>query len=311
MTVFENKFDRGFPAVFMVGTLLFLLVFSSTVEAKKKDDNIFLTAEISNRSPYPGEAVTLTYKLYSKTGDIKYARREDDINLEGGSEAYFSRIETDSRGRREKVDGEDYYVFPLEKYVLSVDRKGNYSYKGGSFNIGVNHPVVYEDSFWGRRRGYKTENKLLAAPQVSFKVKQLPAPPKGYDDVNTVGQFEISTSVPPGEIILDQPARAIITLKGRGLLEEEVLPQYADAFLGDDLKLKSMSENRNVYFDGKSVVTELTLDCEFIPLAKEVEIGPVKFKYFNPVSDRFEEKSSLPVKVKVRSITSKMPTTDV
>ncbi|MDE6682575.1 MAG: hypothetical protein K2J87_04030 [Muribaculaceae bacterium] len=310
MTVSENKYHKGLPAIFLVGTLLFLFLFTSPAEAKKRDD-IFLTAEISNASPYPGEAVMLTYKLYSITGDIEYARREGDTNLAGGSETYFSRIQTDSRGRREKVDGEDYYVFPLEKYILSVDKKGNYSYKGGSFKVGVNWPVVYEDPFWGRRRGYKPENIFLDVPQVSFKVKQLPAPPKGYNDVNTVGQFEISTSVPPGEIILDQPARAIITLKGRGLLGEEVLPEYADAFLGEDLRLKSMSENRNVYFDGKSVVTELTLDCEFIPLAKEVEIGSVKFKYFNPVSGRFEEKSSLPVKVNVRSITSKMPTTDV
>ncbi|MDE6256469.1 MAG: hypothetical protein K2M39_09785 [Muribaculaceae bacterium] len=303
-------FMEGFPTTIVAGILLFLFAFSSPAFAKKKDD-IFLAAEISNTSPYQGEAVVLTYKLYSKNGDIKFARRTGETVLDGGKEFYFSKIETDSRGRRERVEGEEYYVFPLESYVLSVDKKGNYTYKGGSFNVGVNYPVVYEDPFWGRRRGYRTETKELQIPSVSFKVKQLPSSPNGFRDVNAVGEFTITTSVPPGDIILEQPARAIITLKGHGLLGEDILPQYADAFSGEDVRLKSMSESRNVYFDGKNIVTELSLDCEFIPLDKDVEIGSVGFKYFNPVNGKFEEKLSLPVKVKVRSITSKMQTTDV
>lgn len=310
MDAFKYMGNKGFPVFLLIGTLLFMFAFTSPAEAKKKDD-IFLSAEISNNSPYAGEAVLLTYKLYSKTGDIKYARRVEDTFLEGGSETFFSRVETDSRAKKEKVDGEEYYVFPLEKYVLSIDKKGNYSYNGGSFDVGINYPVVYEDPFWGRRRGYRTENTRLSLPKVNFKVKPLPSSPPGYKDVNAVGEFSISTTVPPGTIILEQPARALITLKGRGLLGEEVLPQYADAFQGEDLRLKSMSESRNTYFDGKSIVTELVLDCEFIPLAKDVEIGSVTFRYFNPVSGKYEEKTSLPVKVNVLSITSKMQTTDV
>ncbi len=297
------------PLFLWVGLLMLLLV-GADAEAKKRDD-IFITAELSNKYPYQGEAVVLSYKLYSKSGDINYARRVQNTELDGGAESYLSKLQIDSRGRKEVVDGQTYYVFPLESYVLSFDKKGSYAYKGGKFDIGVQFPVVYEDPFWGRRRGYKTEKFELDVPQLNFKVKNVPSPSADFRDVNTVGEFTISTSLPPGDIILENPARAIITLKGRGILDEEVMPQYAEAFEGKNIRLKSMSESRSVYFDGRSVVSELSLDCEFIPLEKEVEIGSVKFKFFNPSRGKFEETKSLPVKVDVRSITSKVQTTDI
>lgn len=277
----------------------------------KATADLYIVAEVSNKNPYEGEAVVLTYNLYSRVPDIRFARRAEQPVLLDEKNGFVSALETDSRGHRENVDGNVYYVFPMESYVISPDRKGTYHFQGGSFEIGVDYPVVYEDPFWGRRRGYKTDQRLLIAPELTIKAKALPSGVRDEENGTTVGSFTVSTHLPPGDIVLEQPARAIITLKGRGLLGQEVLPRYAEAFKGETLKLKSMSENRRTYFDGKSVVSELTLDCEFIPLEKSARIGEVGFSFFNPVSGKYEEVFSSPVEVKAKSITTRVETVDI
>lgn len=301
----------GFIAVPFVVGFIALLASESAYGCSKSGDDLYIKAEISNKNPYEGEAVVLTYKLYSRVADIRFARRGEQPVLLDEKSGFISTIETDSRGRQENVDGVIYYVFPVESYVIAPDRKGAYHFSGGSFEIGVDYAVVYEDPFWGRRRGYKTEQRLLPAPDVTIKTKSLPSYDSSQLESTTVGNFTVSTLIPPGEIILDQPARAIITLKGRGLLGEEVLPRYAEAFQGGSVKLKSMSESRKRYFDGKSVVSELTLDCEFIPQNKNATIGEVGFSFFNPVSGKYEEVFSSPVSVEAKSITTRVETVDI
>ncbi|MDE7441134.1 MAG: hypothetical protein K2M69_03090 [Muribaculaceae bacterium] len=302
----------GLVAVPLVVVLLSLLASTPAYGRSKSGDDLYVVAEISNKNPYEGEAVVLTYKLYSRVADIRFARRSEQPVLLDEKDGFVSALETDSRGHRENVEGNLYYVFPMESYVISPDRKGTYHFAGGSFEIGVDYAVVYEDPFWGRRRGYKTEQRLLPAPDLTIKAKSLPSSERrDEEEITTVGNFTVSTLLPPGEIILDQPARAIITLKGRGLLGEDVLPRYADAFKGESIKLKSMSENRKTYFDGKSVVSELTLDCEFIPQEKNSVIGEVGFSFFNPASGKYEEVFSSPVAVEAKSITTRIETVDI
>ena len=302
--------SHTFAVLLMVG-LLSLLSISKAMGRSKNAEALFITAELSNNNPYEGEAAVLTYMLWARSADIGFARRVDETSFFKDGEGYIAPLEIDNRGYRRTLDGETYFVFPLESYVVAADGKGSFRFKGGSFDVGVNYPVVYEDPFWGRRRGYKTDERRILIPELAFKVRSLPAPDIKNDETATVGNFTVSTLVPPGEIILEEPARAIITLKGRGLLGSEVLPQYAEAFKGENIKLKSMSEGRRTYYDGKSVVSELTLDCEFIPMEKEVVIGEVSFRFFNPTNGRYEKVSSSPVTVKVKSITSKVETVDI
>lgn len=278
--------------------------------AEKKKDDMFIKAEIDKQSPYEGEAFVLTYNLYSKNPDVAYANRLSKTDLNGGQYSFYSRIDTDSRGRKITLDNEVFYVFPLESYIVSIDKKGSYSFSGGEFDIKVKYPVIYDDPFWGRRRGYQTEQVNLPVYGIKFKVRNVPSS-QAHDASSAVGSFKVTSQVPPGDIILDQPGRVIITLKGRGKLDEDVLPEYQEAFKEEGVRLKSMTENRKNYFDGVGLVSEIVLDCEFIPSQKEVKIGEVKFKYFNPEAGKYETAISSPIVVKVKSITSKVKTVEI
>lgn len=277
----------------------------------KKYDDIFIKADISKENPFVDEAIVITYNLYSKFPEIQYAKRASESELKKGTSSFFSPVEVNSRGRRIIMNNEEYFVFPLERYIVSFDSKGTYSYEGGAFDIGLQKTVVYDDPFWGRRRGYKTENVRLEVDEPELKVKNRPSNHNLSITGSSVGNYKITVSLPPGDIILNRPARAIITLKGKGLLDDNILPQYNDAFHGKGIRLKSMSESRNRYFDGNDVVSELILDCEFIPAEKDVEIGKIYFDFFNSETGKYERVQSEPVRVKVKSIKSEVETTEI
>ncbi|MDE7412516.1 MAG: hypothetical protein K2N05_01820 [Muribaculaceae bacterium] len=280
---------------------------------KKKEESrhLFIKAEISDLKPYAGQAVLVSFNLYSKDSDIAYADRSTSLSLENKPHEFLSRLDSDSRGRRVLVDGTEYVVYPLEKYVVSFSEKANYNFSGDEFEVGVNQPVIYEDPFWGRRRGYKRENITVPVDEFGINVKARPKANEGENFSGAIGKYSIVTSIPPGDIILESPATAVIRVKGKGILDEKILPEYREAFEGGTVRLKSMSEKRKLYFDGKDVISELILNCEFVPLEMDAEIGEVTFSFFNPESGKIEKVVSNPTKVNVMSITSKFEPVEI
>lgn len=297
------------PWMRILGIICFFLLSVFSLNAKKYDD-YFIQGEINKRQPYEGETFVLSYFLYSKSPDIAFVNRIGEIKAEGDEASFFSRIESDRRGQKTELNGEIYYRFPLEHYIVSFDHSGKFKYLSGEFEIGIKTPVVYDDPFWGRRRGYKTEEIVLSPKEVELKVRSLPG--KSQDPkANSIGRYAVEVKIPRGDIFIDRPARALIILKGEGMIGDDVLPDYVKAFKGGDVKLKSMSESRKQYFDGKDLISELILDCEFIPESKKVEIGEVSFSFFNPITGKYEVATSSPVEIEVKSIVSKMETVDI
>jgi len=286
-----------------------LLFVGFSLFAENKED-YFLTVDISKPSAYEREANYLTVTLHSRNPEIVYANVVETPSVKGGSFSYINRIDSHSRGSREIIDGKEYFAYPLQTYLFTLHDKGNYKIVGGSYEIGVSIPVVYDDPFWGRTRGVQTKNISLKADQTAIKVKKIPTPASEDHFCDVVGEFEISTVIPPGDVIINEPSVAVITIKGKGLLGNDILPEYSSAFR-DEVKLKSMSENRRMYFDGKDIISELQLECEFIPLSAKAKIGSLKMVYFNPSTGKYETAESSPVNVDVKSITTKVETIDI
>lgn len=111
----------------------------------------------------------------------------------------------------------------------------------------------------------------------------------------------METIVPKGDIIVNEDASLIIVVKGKGLLGSDILPEYREAF-GTGNKLKSFTERTDSFYDGKDIVSEFEMECEFVPTdIKNCEIGVVRFGYFNPETGKYETAESKPVKIDVKS----------
>ena len=277
-----------------------LIVGMLSANAKNHED-LFVRCSIDQSSFYSHECVCATMWLYTPYSDIAFVNEVESPHLKTGEYSYISRVQNFHKSHREKVDGKLYYAFPLASFVFAMNDAGKYTMQSGKFEIGINFPVVYEDPFFGKVRTAETRSCIVDMKPVDFKVKSLPAAKDTVAFSGAVGKFSVSTVVPRGDIIVNEEASIIVIVKGRGLLGSDILPEYRDAF-GEGNKLKSISEQLNTYFDGESIVSELELECEFVPTdIRNCRIGAVRFGYFNPETKRFEVAESEPVDIDVKS----------
>ncbi len=266
-------------------------------------DHLFIKCEISDGEFYVRQGVFITIWLYSKERNIAYVNEKVAPYLKRGEFSYISKVDNIANSRKEKIGGDEFWVIPVAKYLVMLSEKGKYELKGGTYSIGLNIPVAYNDPFWGPIRKYETRSVDINMEERDFKVKELPKVPSGFPFTGAVGDFSIKTVVPPGDIIINEEATVLINLRGKGFIGNDIMPEYREAF-GKGNKLKSVSQKDDMYFDGKDIISDKVLECEFIPESrKECEIGVVKFGYFNPYTGKYEVAESKPVKIKVESST--------
>ena len=116
--------------------------------------------------------------------------------------------------------------------------------------------MAVNDPFWGPGYVNRVEVEELSAPDVT--VKASPLPEKGRPDnfSGAVGNFNVTESVPSGEIIAGEEAYLVVTLSGDGDLSGVAPPDVRQAF-AKPLQFKSMTENRNEYISKGSLAPNL------------------------------------------------------
>lgn len=282
--------------------LLFICFVSicTHISAVEKPD-IFISYNCQDKTYYERQAFPIILTLYSSNPDIAYANKSSNLILKKGSFETIKRIEPIGNAYKTTLNGKSYYCFPLEEYLVTLDEKGSYEFLKRNYEIGISYPVIVNDPFWGRIRSSEIMNYVIDVNKCNFKIKSLPNPPVDFNFSGSIGDFKVETIVPKGDIIINEEATAYIIIRGKGTIASKSLPEYKEAFKGN-LKLKSISESRNEIFENGEVISELRLECIFIPTSSEnVEIGKVKYDFFNPEKEKYMTIESPIVKINVKS----------
>lgn len=267
----------------------------------KVQPEMFVVWSFNKHEFYCHECVYATVWLYTLDPDISYVNEIESPALNKGSFSRISQVSEISRPRVEKITGVEYTVYPIISYMIAMEVAGKYEIAGGVYQVGIKKPVVYDDPLYGRIRTIETKTENVRMGLTKFEVGNLPPVKEDIPFSGAVGEFRIETFIPAGDIIINDESEVIISVKGHGLIAKDILPEYHDAF-GKGNKLKSVSENDNVYFDGREVVSEKELVCEFIPTdINNCEIGIVRFGYFNPKTKKYEVAESKPIHIDVKS----------
>ena len=288
--------------------VIFLILFnlSCFIYSKEQSDpDLFIKIETSDKDIYQNEVFAINVVLYSSTPDINFAQPSSELNLKKGEFEVYKTFNFGERARLVKTKDKDYYRFILNSCYVSLSEKGNYSVQQSPYEVGISVPTVVNDPFWGRIRTNRTETYSVGVKNLDFKVKGLPSKSSYGDFSGAVGEFVVETIVPKGDIFANEEANVYIVIKGKGYLPESVMPEYRNAF-SQGLKLKSVSESRQNFLSKGEYVSEITLDCTFIPTETEnLEIGAISFTFFNPATGQYSTVDSKPVKLKINSSVSK------
>lgn len=291
-----------------VSLILFLLIafFKATAfAAESSSPEIFINIETDDDSVYEGQAVPVYVNLYTTDKDVAFAENRGTLMLKKGSFNSVRKVERSTGFSKKKYDGKYYFCYTLATYIVTFDNKGSYDMEDGPYEIGISVPEIIYDPFWGPVRSNQIESKEIEVKSCRIKVKSLPKEPSEMKFNGSVGVFSIETIVPKGNIYIDEEATAYIIIRGEGIIGESTLPVYKDAFK-DGIKLKSFSESRSHVFNKGKLIDELQLECIFIPSESEnVEIGEVKFEFFDPIEGKYKTITSKPVKITVKSSVDK------
>ena len=255
-----------------------------------KDNDIFLTLNLSKTNVVVGEPVVATIKLWQRVNIAGFESAEfPDFN---GFWSQETEAPTNIEFTRETYDGQIYNSALLRKYVLIPQQEGTLTISPAELVCLVNIRVSSGGNsiFDGFFDDYTTIRKRVISKPVDVKVSPLPAgTPASFG--GGVGKFSMSAKMSKDSLKTHEAASVIITIAGTGnitLLEapKVVLPPDMEAY---DTKISEKIDK-----GGRN--GSKTYEYPFIPRSYgDFTIEPVKYSYYDINTGKYVTLESEPI----------------
>jgi hypothetical protein len=249
---------------------------SKTDLDKLIEANLFIKAEVDKRICFLGEAITASFKLYSRlqsTSEVINAP-----SLYGFSVMDMLNI-NEAHQAVETIDGKVFNTSVLRKLQLYPAQTGKLTID----EMQLQNSIEFDDSVTGKKLRVE---KLLASNPIEITVKSLPPQqPGGY--TGAVGQFTISADLQKLKIVVNSQGKLIVLISGKGNFIQLGPPtinwpkgfDVFDPVVSDEL-------NKNI------VATEGTRKYIFSFVTDRFgnfTIPPVSFSFFEPSSKKYKQ----------------------
>ncbi|MEC7454604.1 MAG: BatD family protein, partial [Bacteroidota bacterium] len=179
------------------------------------DEKLHLVAEVSKRSPYVNEPITIIYKLYFAQNvnptDV------DVVDMPKYNDFWSYNVDIPNRNIDTSIyKGERYNFVEWRKVVLYPQRAGKLEIKPLSLDVTVNVPTRKRDFF--QRVIYTQVPKLVSAGNLTINVKPLPTDGQPDDFSGAVGNFSIDVSTSKKQLKANESLQAKVKISGQGNL---------------------------------------------------------------------------------------------
>jgi hypothetical protein len=252
--------------------------------------NVFLKASVDKSSAYRGEAIVVTYKLYTRVDLLNYSL-EKLPNLTG---FWSQEIPLPQRPEfhQENLDGVTYRVGEIKKLVLFPQRSGALevdAMKGeviarvqvkrqrnnDPFNQFFNDPFFNNPFFNNSVQDVKVPLKSAA---VRINVKELPSgEPSGFS--GAVGKFSCEISLDKEKVKTNEAVTLRMKISGKGNLKLVDAPKVD---FPPDMETYEPKENVNASATAAGVTGSKTFEYLIIPrTAGEYKLSVQPFTYFD------------------------------
>ena len=241
------------------------------------DEKLHLVAEVSKRSPYVNEPITIVYKLYFAQNvnptDV------DVVDMPKYNDFWSYNVDIPNRNIDTSIyKGERYNFVEWRKVVLYPQRAGKLEIKPLSLDVTVNVPTGKRDFF--QRVIYTQVPKLVSAGNLTINVKPLPTEGQPDDFSGAVGNFSIDVSTSKKQLKANESLQAKVKISGRGNLRLFGMPNLQTPSAIEQYEPET-SENIRSNLSGMS--GSITQSYTLIPQVQgKYPIPSIEFSFFNP-----------------------------
>lgn len=254
--------------------------------------SLFVEAWVDKTQAYPGEQVTLVYRVYTQY-EIVQMSLNDQPTYQG---FWVEDIKPDEKYEAKPVSRKE---GAFTEYT--VLKKALFPTSPGSLTI---PPLTFR--FVVRKRGADafdsfffnpTESVFRSSKEVKLQVKDLPEQGRPAEFNGAVGRFTLSASADRSATKVNDAVGLKVEVEGQGninTLGTPTLPSLPD-FKRYDPKVEEEMHAR-----AGTLVGSKTWNYVLIPLAPgSQEIPPVRFAFFDPQTARYEVLESAPIRLSV------------
>lgn len=263
--------------------------------------NLFIEAKPDKEQAYPGEQVTVTYRLFTRVNlsieNIEYPKSVGFWNED-------LRVAQTVRFRDTQIQGMGYKVATLYKAAMFPTQTGALTIEPMTVTCNVEKPRkkrpggVFDDPFFNSMFR-ETQRQFVQSDSLKIEVMPYPnSPPPDF--TGAVGNFEIESWVDTPNVKVNEAITFKVRLEGTGNLNQFNMsdipfPQHMEVFP------PTASFQRDEFRDELTGVQNL----EYILIPRSAgnfRLNPVTLTYFDPKTDDFVTARSKSVEVIVKPV---------
>jgi hypothetical protein len=271
-----------------------------TVSPKTQDQtggqDVFAEGKISNPSPYEGEPIIYTFRLYNA---VQIANAQFQKPEFSGFTA--KEVEKSQKTYRTALNGREYNVTALtillipvgagpktiDPAILECDVVRRQSTRRSPFGM-------LDDPFFGQN---SLEHRAIRTEPLSVTVKPLPPFDGNGQFSGLVGEFQIQSQVDKTSLDVGESATLSVTVSGTGNIMDASAPEIGipDAFKSyKDAPQEKIQPGVNGYAGEKVFRTAL------VPLKEgQYTLEPIALNFFDVPSGRYRTRLTAPVSISV------------
>ncbi len=246
---------------------------------RTEGNDVFVKAELDRASAFPGQQVTLTYRLYTRVGISGLELRESP-SLSG---FWVEDIPLDKnpRGVPQTINGRDYQAFIIKKQALFATATGKLKIPSSVFAISARTGGDFFGVF------SSTETLYRRTQELNLDVKPLPETgrPPGFS--NAVGSFKLTTAIDKKDVATGDAVALHVKLEAQGNLK--MIPDISLPALPDFTIYSSKRADSYRTFAGDQLGGDKTWEYVIVPKAPGRQtIPPLSFSFFDAARDKYE-----------------------
>jgi len=260
-----------------------------TVSANSNFDknDVFIRGEISKSTPYVGEQVTVTYKLYlggSVTGG--FSVNNADMPIQPDLWSYvLGDPKQNPPASNEMVDGKRYTVYVIRRNALFPQRAGKINITPLSLDITVGVRYLRQVG-WMSVPDVQEYNLKIKSNAITLNVKELPQTnqPDNFDPIS--GIYKITSSLSRKELKANEATNLAITISGSGNIQHLSNPiiNFPSDFDVSDPRITD-----NINTTGSIVNGSRTFEYVIIPRNEgKFTIPSITYSYFDLSNESYK-----------------------